>query len=88
MECDCGSFALRQSPSDMRLRRQSTRVSSTSGAFLCQWKKHNGPVFFNQCNKRGNLVLSGSGDKAAVVWNVAGVGQGEQHEVTGGSWRG
>jgi transducin (beta)-like 1 len=33
-------------------------------------EKHSGPIFSLKWNKKGDLLLSGSVDKSAIVWDI------------------
>lgn len=42
----------------------------TSGDLLNTLQKHKGPIFSLKWNKKGDLLLSGSVDKTAIIWDA------------------
>ena len=43
---------------------------TTAGKLKQTLDKHQGPIFALKWNKKGDLLLSGSVDKTAIVWDV------------------
>jgi transducin (beta)-like 1 len=47
------------------------RIWDGQGALKRELKEHTGPVFSLKWNRTGNLILSGSYDRRAIVWDAA-----------------
>jgi WD40 repeat protein len=41
-----------------------------AGALKLKLERHKGPIFSLKWSKKGDMLLSGSVDKTAIVWNV------------------
>ena len=49
-------------------------------------EKHDGPIFSLKWNKSGNLLLTGSVDKSAIIWDSATGEPRQQFEFHAGKW--
>ena len=47
-------------------------------------KKHQGPIFSLKWNKKGDLLLSGSVDKTAIIWDTSRAESRQQFEFHAG----
>jgi transducin (beta)-like 1 len=46
------------------------RVWSKDGELIASLQQHRGPIFSLKWNKRGDMLLSGSVDKTAIIWDA------------------
>lgn len=44
--------------------------SAAAGALKLKLQRHNGPIFSLKWSKKGDMLLSGSVDKTAIVWDA------------------
>lgn len=56
--------------SDLRVLELPGSTRFVAGICQHTLTGHSGPIFSLRWNKRGDLLLTGSVDKSAIVWNV------------------